>query len=87
MATYSDKYPRFNPPDDLTGREHMMERLERFIDTSSVMAVLELMAEICREKAEHIRSNWQDEPMAKGWDRAASKLDQTAASKPICVVG
>lgn len=54
------------------------EALEAMVDRSGIGAVLEALAEICREKAEHLRENWQDEVSARMWDRRASALERTA---------
>ncbi len=50
--------------------------LEDLIDKSSLTDVLNLLANICNEKADHLRSDWQDEQSAKGWERDAAKLDK-----------
>lgn len=42
---------------------------------------LEMMAELCWQKAEHIRLNWQDPKSADAWDKAARTL-QMASAKP-----
>jgi hypothetical protein len=54
------------------------EALERMIDASSVEHVLSLLSIICLEKADHIRSNWQDPSLARVWAGMSSKLDRTA---------
>lgn len=48
--------------------------LEQIIDSSSLERLLELVADVCHEKAEHLRSNWQDRNTAKSWERDAAKL-------------
>lgn len=48
--------------------------LETAID--SQIDVLELLAAICREKAEHVRTSWQDKELADAWEKAAGKLDK-----------
>ena len=50
------------------------EALEGLIDRHSLTAVLELLAEICSDKADHIRTNWQYHPTAACWERAAVEL-------------
>lgn len=47
------------------------DQIEAIIDRTSVVEVLALIADICSEKADHIRSNWQDRRTAAVWDRAA----------------
>jgi hypothetical protein len=48
--------------------------LEALIDADDLRSVVETIADICGEKAEHIRSNWQDAATASVWDRAARRI-------------
>lgn len=67
------------------GREvsaHERQQLERLIDLTSLRGVVEALHDICREKAQHIYANWQDEALGKDWDRAAVILYK-AACGPI----
>lgn len=64
------------PQDDL-------EVIERIIDRVGLHDTLALMAEICREKASHIDTNWQDTRLAQKWDRAADAIDKVAYGKTI----
>jgi hypothetical protein len=43
--------------------------LEELVDSRGLNAVLDTLADICHEKAEHIRCNWQDHPSSVGLDR------------------
>ena len=52
----------------------LKDQLEHIVDRSSVADVLTLLIRICEEKAEHIRYNWQDEPLARHWEAQARKL-------------
>jgi pyruvoyl-dependent arginine decarboxylase (PvlArgDC) len=61
-----------------TDRE-MAEKLETMMDHRSLNSVLDVLATICREKAEHIRANWQDAATARPWDRAARRIDEVTA--------
>ena len=60
--------------------EHDVERL---IDKYGLSTILGSIAQICFEKAEHIRANWQDEPLARAWDRVGKALDRAAADKRV----
>jgi len=60
--------------------------LEDLMDTALVNGVLELMRDICNEKAYHLRSNWQDDRTAQAWERAARALDRAATHPAIVVV-
>lgn len=57
------------------------------MDLLGLQATVELLAEIAAEKAEHIRVNWQDEPLAKDWDRASAYLETAARSERLYVLG
>lgn len=50
------------------------EQLEAFVDGHGLTTVCEMLAEICEDKAEHLRVNWQDEPTARMWERDAKRL-------------
>ena len=50
------------------------DAIERMIDVSSLEAILRALVEICDEKAEHIRANWQDVETARTWERCANKI-------------
>jgi hypothetical protein len=60
--------------------------LEILIDTSSLAQVIESLSEICWEKAEHLRSNWQDETSALAWERAGNRLSGVSANHYISAV-
>ena len=55
------------------------EALERLVDASSLWCVVEALAVIAMEKAEHIQSNWQDEHLAQDWALASCVLDRATA--------
>lgn len=55
-------------------RNEMKDQLEALIDGSSLDDVLEMLVEICHEKAEHLRCNWQEEAAAKQWDRWGNRI-------------
>ena len=55
------------------------KELEGLVDKTSLHMVLDVLADIAREKAEHIRCNWQDEPLARSWSWDGGKLERTAS--------
>ena len=61
---------------DYTGKE----LIENMIDSTDLSQVLEVISEICYEKGEHLRGNWQDIVAAKRWEKAAKRLDQANAT-------
>jgi len=54
-----------------------LDAIEALMDACQVGGMLDLMAEVASAKADHVRSNWQDEKTAKVWDKIATKLLQT----------
>jgi len=52
--------------------------LEAMVDRNGLPHVLDALATICFEKAEHLRSNWQDESAAKEWERFGKAVDKAA---------
>jgi hypothetical protein len=59
-----------------------MRALEAMVDAVGMANVLYALAHISREKADHLRTNWQDQSTAQWWDARAGKLD-TLAAKPF----
>lgn len=53
------------------------EQIEQIIDSSSVPALMIVIEDVCHGKAEHIRTNWQDEQSAAVWERFARAIHNT----------
>lgn len=53
------------------------DQLEKLMDIYSLAEVVSNLQTICHEKAEHLRTNWNDEAAAKDWDRGAAILGTT----------
>lgn len=51
--------------------------IETLVDKHGLRMVAENLVEVCHDKAEHLRSNWQDKASAKIWSRVATKLGNT----------
>jgi len=64
-------------------RNATLNELETVIDRTSLSNVLDLLADICGDKGEHLRSNWQDENTAKVWEHAGKHIARLAASLDI----
>jgi hypothetical protein len=56
------------------------EQLERLIDSQGLGSVLEMIREICYEKASHIATEWQDMPLAKWWIAKAIRVNSVVQS-------
>jgi len=50
-------------------------RTEDLIDAVGLPSLLESIVRVAQDKAEHIRSNRQDEELAAGWDRAVTLIE------------
>jgi hypothetical protein len=55
-----------------------MTELERLIDTCSLAEVLVALDVICGDKADHLRTNWQDNTSARAWDKMRKTLQAAA---------
>ena len=52
----------------------LLSELENKVDVYGVAAILAKLAEMASEKADHVRTNWQDEKLAKDWELLAARL-------------
>ena len=50
--------------------------IEELIDKHGLDEVLKAIVETCWEKADHVRVNWQDENLAKSWEKNGELLDK-----------
>ena len=61
----------------IRAKKETILHLESIIDAIGLMNTLEAIADICYDKAEHLRSNWQDEKSAKCWESDGDELHCT----------
>lgn len=54
------------------------EQLERIIDAITLPQVLDLISNICYEKAQHLAENWQDNRSAKLWEKNGNLISKTS---------
>jgi N-methylhydantoinase B/oxoprolinase/acetone carboxylase alpha subunit len=47
--------------------EAARDTLEDLVDRYSLDEVIEILSEVCMDKAEHLRSNWDDPVSARWW--------------------
>lgn len=66
--------------------EELRNELKESIDLNSLEFWLLEIGQICRDKAAHIRENWQDEKLARDWDLAANAVEKCATSAPVSYV-
>jgi len=50
--------------------------VEGLVDSYGLGAVLQALVSMCHGKADHLRSNWQDEHGARVWEKAARAIDK-----------
>lgn len=50
-------------------------QLEEMVDKYGLPTLLGWLRDICYEKGEHVRTNWQDGGLASGWESDARALD------------
>ncbi len=49
-----------------------LDVIESIIDAEELTGLMDLIAEVCSAKADHIREHWQDEVTANTWDGYAA---------------
>jgi len=70
--------------DESTGQvDRMAETLEDLVDTYGLEDLLKALGVTCRDKAEHLRTNWQDKDASKCWEVAGNKLTKLATTPAI----
>jgi len=52
--------------------------IEQLIDETSLQVVLDALATACKEKAEHVSTNWQDPALAGWWARRGHLIADVA---------
>ncbi len=62
------------------------DMLEALVDGSTLTEVLSALANICEEKCDHLRSNWQDANAAMAWQHASTKVWKAAESAQVARV-
>lgn len=55
-------------------RNELLDRFEELVDRHKLAEVVDILAEVCSMKADHIRENWQDDALADEWDICAAAL-------------
>jgi len=59
------------------------DALEALVDKASLGDIITALEDICYGKADHLRSNWQDEAAAKDWEKAGKALDRLTLPKGL----
>ena len=66
--------PGLGKPDFPAREQEIEEALKRRIDGHSFAGAINVLAEMCYQKAEHIEANWQDKMLARLWRREGQRL-------------
>jgi hypothetical protein len=66
----------------MTNKE-LENQLETLVDRFGLKTVVDRLANVCWEKADHLRSNWGDKVLAKDWSCAASRIDNAGRKMPV----
>ena len=53
-----------------------LDEVERLIDQHGIEDLIEAIVDVCYEKEEHVRMNWQDHRLADAWRKIASVLER-----------
>lgn len=59
-------------------KHQIQDHIESLIDRHSLNYVLNCVAQICFEKADHVVSTWGDKPLANQFEETAVSLEQIA---------
>ena len=59
---------------DMSATE-VKDALEAWIDRNKLSDILMLLSDICREKADHLYTNWQDRQQGSIWDKAGNRIE------------
>jgi len=60
-----------------------LKELEMLLDKLGTADILHYLGDICLEKAEHVRTNYQDESLAKEWELCRDAYDTLAVNIPL----
>ena len=59
------------------------DALEALMDRIGVVRTLDAVATICHQKADFVRSDWQDNALAKQWDHVGQIVSKCAAQRAL----
>ena len=67
-------------------KQETQDALEGFVDANGLDQVIDMLADVCGEKADHISTNWQDEGLAKDWRKASYRVNSILGDNVINTV-
>ena len=68
---------------NLTTKDNPIDILEKLIDDDSLCNILELIAEICYEKSDHIMANYRDLYLSSLWLKSGKQIDKLIIKIPV----
>jgi hypothetical protein len=71
------------PSNQAISNQAIQTALEVLVDMIGVRSTLDLLAEVCHDKAEHIRANWQDKHTTAAWTQAAARVKQCSVMEAV----
>jgi hypothetical protein len=51
-----------------------MERMEEMMDFHGMGEIIDMMSDICQQKAEYVRQMWNDPALANAWEKLGDRL-------------
>ena len=63
--------------------QEQQDTLESILDSATLEDVFDSPDNICYEKANHLRTNWQEEAMGKAWEKAGAKVGGISHSAAV----
>jgi hypothetical protein len=70
---------------ELMSDNDLKHTLETLVDQTSVVEVLRALADVCYEKSEHIRTTWNDQILARLWERSANQIQAFSTKIHFCL--
>ena len=58
-------------------------RLEATVDIQGIARTLEMLSEICADKAEHIRETWDEYGLAAAWSKVSNRIETVRESAVV----
>lgn len=64
-------------------QDQLEEQIEHLLDGATLERVLDSLGNVCIAKAEHLRTNWQDERAAQDWTTAYKCVERCRVNTMI----
>ncbi len=61
----------------------LQDELENLVDRYHIEVILNKLATICHDKADHVLTNWQDKKLAKSWDKLGNKIQYASDTSTV----